>query len=542
MSQKQRSLIGGISLLGLAGIICKVVGVLYRIPLAGSIGPAGMGIYQQVYPSYNLMLTIASAGIPVAISRTVASCLARRDVRNARRVFRASAAMLTVLGLIMSLIMLAFSRQFAGAAGTPESALSFMSIAPSLFLVCAMSAFRGEMQGRRRMAPTAISQLIEQVGKVFIALPLASYMYSTGATEMECCARGAAGALIGTSCAEACALLFMMGCHFLSGKDLAAITQNEAIREQPYWEICRSIVGISIPISIGACIVPLANTIDSYMLVNIMKGYMADQDALIRYGVYSGLVLPLINVPTALAMAMSINLVPAIATGVALNDQEHIRRESAAGLRFASLIGLPCSVGMSMLAEPILSALYLGSGRYSPEQLHLGGELLTYSALTIVLFTQVQATSGILQGLKKQRIPMYTLLLGVVMKVALNYTLVRIPGFDIHGAPLASLLCYTVSMVPNLYYVSKYANMRLSVRELLLRPGLATLVMAGAVWGMIKLIGFSRLCRSLSAVLLVIVLAAGVYLVCAWLTRAIHPEDIPSSLRKRLRIGGRNHD
>ena len=534
MTQKQRSLIGGISLLGLAGIICKVVGVLYRIPLAGSIGPAGMGIYQQVYPSYNLMLTIASAGIPVAISRTVAACLARNDVRNARRVFRASAIMLTGLGLVMFTIMLAFSRQFANAAGTPESALSFMSIAPSLFLVCAMSAFRGEMQGRRRMAPTAVSQLIEQVGKVFIALPLATYMYGTGATPMECCARGAAGALIGTSCAEGVALLFMMACHFLTGKELAAIPQNEEIPAEPYRIICRNIILIAIPISIGACIVPLANTIDSYMLVNIMKGYMADEEALIRYGVYSGLVLPLINVPTALAMAMSINLVPAIATGVALNDQDHIRRESATGLRFASLIGLPCSVGMSMLAEPILSVLYLGSGRYTPEQIHLGGELLTYSALTIILFTQVQATSGILQGLKKQRIPMYTLLLGVVMKVALNYTLVRIPNFDIHGAPLASLLCYTVSMVPNLYYVSKYSGLRLSVMDLLVRPGLATAVMAAAVWGLKRLIGFERLCHSLPMVMLLIMAAAFVYLVSAILVRAVHKEDLPARLRRML--------
>ena len=536
MSQKQRSLIGGISLLGLAGIICKVVGVLYRIPLAGSIGPAGMGIYQQVYPSYNLMLTIASAGIPVAISRTVASCLARNDVRNARRVFRASAVMLTGLGLIMSLIMLAFAGSFAQAAGTPESRLSFMSIAPSLFLVCAMSAFRGEMQGRRRMAPTAISQLIEQVGKVFIALPLASYLYSTGASPMDSCARGAAGALIGTSCAEACAMLFMMACHFLSGKELAAVVQDENLPVESYRQISRNIIFIAIPISIGACIVPLANTIDSYMLVNIMKGYMPDADALVRYGVYSGLVLPLINVPTALAMAMSINLVPAIATGVALNDREHVQRESATGLRFASLIGLPCSIGMSMLAEPILSVLYLGSGRYTPEQLHLGGELLTFSALTIVLFTQVQATSGILQGLKKQRIPMYTLLAGVVLKVALNYTLVRIPHFDIHGAPLASLLCYTVSMVPNLYYVSKYSGLRLSWRELLLRPGLATAVMAAAVWGMRQLFGFERLCHSLSLVLLTILVAAGVYLVCALLTHAIHREDIPGRVRRWLHI------
>ena len=191
---------------------------------------------------------------------------------------------------------------------------------------------------------------------------------------------------------------------------------------------------------------------------------------------------------------------------------------------------------MSMLAEPILAVLYMGSGRYTPEQIHLGGELLTYSALTIILFTQVQATSGILQGLRKQRIPMYTLLIGVAMKIALNYTLVRIPGFDIHGAPLASLLCYTVSMVPNLYYVSKYSGMRLSFQELLLRPGIATAVMALAVWALRKAIGFDRLCRSLPMVLLVILLGACVYVLAAGFTHAIHRDDIPARIRKLLRI------
>ncbi|MBQ8082221.1 MAG: polysaccharide biosynthesis protein, partial [Clostridia bacterium] len=435
MTQKQRNMVGGISVLGLAGLICKVVGVLYRIPLAAGIGPAGIGIYQQVYPSYNLMLTIASAGIPVAISRMVAAHLAQNDPRNARRVFRCSAAMLTGLGVLMAAIMMLFSQQFADATGTHEANLSFLSIAPSLFFVCTMSAFRGEMQGRRRMVPTAISQLIEQVGKVFIALPLANYLFSTGLNPMDACARGAAGALVGTSVAECVALLFMMACHFLSGKELSAIPQDETKRPLSYSYLCKHIVLVAIPISIGACIVPFANAIDSYMLVNIMSLDMPRQDALIRYGVYSGLVLPLINVPTAIAMAMSINLVPSVSTGFALNDQALVQRESATGLRLASLIGFPCSIGMSMLAEPILSVLYGGGGRYTPEQIHLGGELLTFSALTILLFTQVQATSGILQGLKKQRIPMYTLLVGVLCKITLNYALVHIPGFNIHGAP-----------------------------------------------------------------------------------------------------------
>ena len=535
MTQKQKNLVGGISILGIAGLICKVVGVMYRIPLASGIGPQGIGIYQQVFPSYNLMLTVSSAGIPVAISRMVAAYIAQNDVRNARRVVRISLLMLTVTGALMSLVMALLSHRLADAVGTPEAHLSFLSIAPSLFLVCVMSAFRGEMQGRRRMTPTAVSQLIEQVGKVFIALPLANYMFSQGKDIVDASARGAAGALLGTSVAEGVALLFMMATHFLTGKELNAVVQDESRRPVPFKSLAGQIIAVAIPISIGACIVPLANTVDSYMLKNLMSRWMTGEEALVRYGIYSGLVLPLINVPTAVAMAMSINLVPSVSAGMALSDMDHVRRESATGLRLASVIGFPCSIGMSLLAEPILSVLYLGSGRYTPEQIHLGGELLTFSALTIVLFTQVQATSGILQGVRKHRIPMYTLIAGVACKITLNYILVNIPPVNIHGAPFASLLCYAVSMIPNLYYVAKYTGLKLNVKELLIRPCLSTAVMALAVWLMKRLLGPDKLNHSMFWLLLVIAAAVAVYGVSALLTGAVQKTDLPRKLRRFAR-------
>ena len=447
----------------------------------------------------------------------------------------ASVLILSAVGLVMSLVMGILSPLFADAVGTPEARLSFLAIAPSLLLVCIMSAFRGEMQGRRRMTPTAVSQLIEQVGKVFIALPMANYMYGQATNIVDASAAGAAGALLGTSIAEGVALLFMTATHFLTGKELDTIVQDESRAPVSYRKLAWQIIVVAIPISIGACIVPLANTVDSYMLKNLMSAWMTDEEALVRYGIYSGLVLPLINVPTAIAMAMSINLVPSVSAGMALKDMDHVRRESATGLRLASVIGFPCSVGMSLLAEPILSVLYLGSGRYTPEHIHLGGQLLTYSALTIVLFTQVQATSGILQGIRKHRIPMYTLVAGVACKITLNYILVNIPSVNIHGAPFASLLCYTVSMVPNLYYVAKYTKLRLSLKDLVLRPALSTAVMAGCVLGIRAAMGTERLNHSMALLFLTIGAAIVVYVIAALLTGAVRKSDLPRKLRRFAR-------
>ncbi len=536
MTQKQKNLIGGISLLGLVGLICKVVGVLYRIPLAQMIGAQGMGVYQQVFPSYNLLLTISSAGIPVAISRMVAHYLALNDKRNADRVFKSALVMLTLFGFVATIVLMLFRKELALQKGTEDAALGYLMIAPSLFFVCVMSAFRGQMQGRRRMAPTAVSQLIEQVGKVFIALPVAGYFASFGTTNLQGFSLGAAGALLGTSIAEMFALLYMMIKHFLSKKELQNMVQDESIHPLSYKYLSLQILHVSIPITLGACIVPLAGEIDSFMLVNIMDKYMQEGEALISYGVLTGLVFPLINVPTALAMAMSVNLVPSISAGVAKQDTVHVKNEIASGLRFASLIGFPCSIGLSMLSEPILMSLYFRGGNYNQGQLLLGSQLLSVSALTILLFTFVQATSGILQGLKKQRIPMYTLFLGVLAKIALNYTLVKIPSINIHGAPFASLLCYFVSMVPNLYYVAKYGKVRFDVKDLIVKPLCASGLMALVVFALMAMFGKNSLNNSLTLVVITIIIACITYFVGALLFGAVKKEDLPNKLVRKIKF------
>ena len=533
MTQKQKTLVGGVSILGLAGLICKVVGVLYRIPLAHLIDPMGMAIYHKVFPAYNLLLTISSAGIPVAISRMVSHYVTKDEPENARRIFRTALSMLCALGLVTTLLLMLFSNQVAAWQGTEEAFAGYLCIAPSLFFVCAMSAYRGYMQGKRHMLPTAISQLIEQVGKVAIALPLAAVGMAKGGVVW-----GAAGALLGSTIGEAAALVYMMVQHRrAAGKEVGEL-QRENIELLQGKTIAKRLITVAIPITLGACIVPLAGFIDSVMLTQLMEAAgMAREDALIRYGAYSGPVLTLINVPTALAMAMSTNLVPSIASGLARGDQEYVKSETATGLRMASVIGFPCSIGMSVLAQPILYLCYRGS--YTAAQLDVAAELLTVSSLTIVLFTMVQATSGILQGAGKQRIPMYTLLLGVALKIALNYTLVGIPGVDIHGAPFASLLCYTASMIPNLYFVCKHTGYRFNAMDVIVKPLMCSLVMGGAVWALWHFV-FGYAGHLTGPVLLIgiglcVMIGAALYAVLALKTKTVRKEDLPGKVRRFLK-------
>lgn len=519
MSSTQKSILSGMTILSVVGLICKIVGALYRIPLAWLIGDEGMGTYQLVFPTYNMLLTISSAGLPVAISRMVSFTLARDDPRNARRIFRVALCLLSTLGLIATLLMLVMSPTLALRSGDPSTQPGFVAIAPALLLVCAMSALRGFMQGQQNMVPTAISQLIEQVGKVFVALPLAYFGMRISV------AYAAAGVLLGTSIAEGVALLYMVVIYRRKRAAFDALPQNPDETPLAVRPLLKRLLSLSIPITLGACIVPIASFIDSGLLLNrLVDAGIERTSALGLYGRYSGYVLTLINVPTALAVAISMSLVPSISSAMARGDGKTMRRQSSLGLRLSFVVGLPCSIGMSLLSSQILSLIYHFD---TPEALRVTAELLSLSSLTIVLFTVVQSTSGILQGLRKQRIPMYTLMAGVAVKVLLNYTLIGMPGINIYGAPIASLTCYTISMLPNLWYVRKYTGMKLDLKGILLRPALATALMGAVLALAIRLLPSGRLWT-----LVLVALGICTYAAFALLTGALTRDDLAPLLRR----------
>jgi stage V sporulation protein B len=521
MSRAQKSILSGVTILGVTGIVCKIIGVLFRIPLGRLIGNGGLGLYQLVFPTYSLLLTISSAGLPVAVSRMVSYCISQGDPKNARRVFRVALYMLMALGLAATIAMIAGSDLLTRQVGDPQTKQGFIAIAPSVFIVCVMSAFRGFLQGQQRMAPTAISQLIEQAGKVALALPLAV------AGSRQGIGQAAAGALLGTSVIEGVALVYIIFVYLRGKKALEVLPQDPSRSLIPIKTLMKRLAANAVPITLGACIVPLAAFIDSGMLVNRLKmiGFSGD-DARSMYELYSGLVITLINVPTALSAALGMSLVPAISGHFAQGNYEGIARQGSLGLRFSFLIGLPCSLGMSILARPILDFFYAGD-KFSPAKLALASEYLAVSALTVVIFMVVQSTASILQGLRKQRIPMYTLMAGVVFKILLNYVLVGIPGIDIHGAPIASLVCYTVSMIPNVYYVLKHAHMRFDFSNFVARPALATAVMAAAVYAGREVLPAGRI-----TTLLLVAIGIAVYIGAAFLFGAATKEDIRAMKRR----------
>jgi len=528
LSTKQQSIIGGVTVLGITGLICKLIAVLYRIPLAWLIGDQGLGTYQLVFPTYALLLTISSAGLPVAISRIVSFNLAKGDILNTRRTLKFALLILTLIGILGTVLMIALRTFLANRVGDPLTVSGFVAIAPSVAIVCAMSAFRGYMQGHHDMRPTAYSQLIESIGKIVIALPMAWYgsKIVTDGVEGINIGYAAAGALLGTSIAEAIALAYMYIIYRRRRHENDALVQNPEIPLQQPSAIIRKLLLLAVPITIGASIIPLASFIDSGMIVTRLvdgAGFARDI-ARAMYGRFSGYVITLINVPTALALAISMSMVPAISANMARGDNAAMKRSTHAGLRMAFLLGLPCSFGMSILAEPILAAVYPFK---TAEALQQTAQLLSFSSFTIILFTVVQATSGILQGMHKQRIPMYTLLVGVGFKVLINYFLIATPQINILGASIGSLVCYGISMVPNLYYVHKYTGLKPDPVPIFFKPLLASIAMTGVLYLLMSILPQTRLIT-----IGLIFVGAAVYAVVSILIGSIQKDEFAALIRR----------
>lgn len=521
MAVKPKSIVSGISVLGVTGIICKLVGVLYSIPLAAILGDTGLGMFQTVFPTYNLLLTVSSAGLPVAVSRMVSSYLAKEDPRNAGRVFKVALKILGILGAFCTLLMLICNGLLTRLVGVEEASAGFYAIAPCVAIVCVLSAFRGFVQGQQNMVPTAISQLIEQVGKVVLSLPLAAL----GMTRSV--ALGAAGALLGITIVEVLALLYMIIRYYRKANEFNSIPSNTTEPAARQKVLCEQLVRISIPITLTACIVPLAQFIDSTLMVKRLCIAGFDKDtATALYGIFSGMVIRLINIPTSLALAISMSLVPAISAARAVNNISAVRKQSDDGIRYAFIIGLPCALGMSVLAYEILGFFYQDT--LTAERLQIASELLTVSGLTVILFTVVQATSSILQGLRLQNLPAITMAIGVACKIILNYILIAIPSVNIHGGPIASVVCYSAAMIPNLILCCKHADIRFNWSGWVLRPGLAAAVMYGIEWGLKAVLPYGRI-----TTIIKVLVGIAVYFAAAFLLKAVTREDINAFRRKK---------
>lgn len=560
--KKGKSFVKGALILGIASLVVKLIGAGFKIPMTYLIDDDGMGLFNVAYQIYTFMFIVATAGFPAAISKMVAESLARDDENDAKRVFKTAFTLLTVIGIVGSLVLYIFASSLASLVGIPDAELGIKAIAPAIFFVSMASALRGYFQGRQNMYPTAFSEVIESTGKMVIGLLLAGlfmgmavnsglsgaidFVSKTVQSEHLRKVYASAGAIFGVTAGTFLSSLLLICIYlfialFLKRKAENSVSHtliNNKIR--PKSAILKELVLIAIPITIGASVSSLTTLIDMTtisrrLIVNpdvfdkyefmfsegtefakkaLQEGWNSAeinvQKATSLYGMYTGKALTMFNLPLTLVVALGTSIVPAISGELAKNNKVQARSITESAIRIALLFGMPCAIGMSVLSSGVLNLLFSTDNAKT---------VLSILSLAIIPVAVVQVTNAILQSYGKMYYPVINMLIGGSAKVIFNF--VAIPVLGIDGAPIGTFICYLIIAVINTIEIIKIADIKFNFYDVIIKPLIAALVMGVVGFGLAKALGSGRVMTMLS-----IMICGVVYLVMIFVVRAIKREDV----------------
>lgn len=508
----------GVVVLTVSNLLVKMAGLLFKIPMNYIVGDTGMGYYNSAYSIYTLFYMLSTSGLPVALSVMVSENRSRGQIAAAKRVYRLSLGLFVLTGLLVCALMLFASGSLAQLIRSEKSALSVAVAAPTMFFICASSAVRGYFQGCGNMLPTAVSQLIEAVGKLVIGIAAASYAIRMGYPIHVVAAYAVSGLTLGSLAG----MLYLLIAKFLRGdRDLLADGVAIDYVKPPVGDILRRFVKISIPITVSASVMSLTNTIDTAMIQRILTQSMSEEAAATLYGNYTSLAVPMFNLPPVLVYPIAYALVPAVAAAFSAGKREYAAKQIETSLRYAVIIGLPCALGLTVLAEPVLCMFYKDASAQT------AASLLTLLAPSSFFVCILAVTNSVLQACGEERKPVVSMLCGAAVKCVSSMMLLK--RYGITGAPLSTFLCYLTVTILNFAFVVKVSGIRLQFGTVFLRPLIGSVLCA-----MTALLVFHITNLCLPAILL----AAIVYAVVILWTGAISPDEI----RMLLRRGNRNED
>ena len=509
----------GAAVLAVAGILVKVMGVFFRVPLTNWVGAEGMSYYSSVYPFYTFFLLLSLAGIPVAISRMISERTAVKNYGGAHKVFETSIWLLGGIGFVSFLIM-HFGAGFIEnvVLNNPGTKYAIQAIAPSLFLVPVMAAYRGYFQGRQNMNPTAVSQLVEQFFRVSVGLLLGHALIKVGYDKF------AAGAIFGCTAGAGAGLAIAIVIYLLNRRVIMRqIHRNRSHEDlEPSKKIIKEILIIAIPITIGACIFPLINAIDSMMVMRRLQavGFTLDESRVL-FGKLGGYCASLVGMPQVLIQAIVMSLVPAIAAGHKLGDKEGVRENMQFAMRATMIIGFPCTVGMMVLALPILLLLY----PMQAEEVRETAVVFAIMAFSTLPMSPMVTLTGALQGIDRQMLPVRNLVVGAVAKVIITFILVGIRPINVNGASIGTIVCYIVAAYLNIRDVKKEAGVTFDLKATYIKPLISSAVMGVSAIVVYKVLMLIIKSNAISC-LMAIAFAVVVYGVMILITGTITLEEV----------------
>ena len=527
---RKQNYMHGAAILTVGVIIMKLLGFIYKVPLGNILGDEGYSMFIGAYSIYNIFFTLATAGLPVALSRMVAEADAHGRVRQEEKTFRVALATFAVIGVLFSLVLFLFPDWLArDYLENPDAAMSIRAMAPAILLVCLVSAYRGYCQGNGNMIPTTVDEVLEVLFKVISGLVIASMLLRAG----KGLPIGSAGAILGVSIGSVVSLAYMICYKHRHYRDLSApYTAGVVEPGEPGGEettdsslkIVRDLLAIGIPIALGACIMAILNSIDSKLCMNRLQSAARFSyfEAKVLYGVY-GKAQTFFNLPAAFITPLTISIVPAISAAFAKKDGATAAKISEDSMRIAAVIALPMGVGLSVMSEPIMRGFYPGSHE-------AGGLLLAIMGAASFFVCMLLMENAVLQASGKERYTMITMIVGGLVKIGVNWVLVARRPINIYGAPIGTLASYVTMCAMNLLFMSFTLERTPRVGRILFKGVFCSTIMGFSAWAVYglaqRLIHMPGRLGMLLCMFLAMGAAVVVYLICVVATSAVTREDL----------------
>ncbi len=512
MAKAQKNFLSGALILTVANVLVKIIGAIYKIPLANWIDTVGMNYYNDAYQIYSLLYVLSTAGVPVAIAKMVSESVVAKRLEEPKKILKISTGVFAVIGLGLMSLMMLFVEPLSNLLASDTANHCITLIAPAIFLVAISATVKGYFQGYKCMTPTATFQIIEAAFKL-VGLGIVGVMRLQGITDPMILA---CGGVLGVTFGSFAASVFMV-IRFLRekdlGKDLAGSLPSRTGRA-----IAKTTLTLAVPISLSSAVMSVTSTLDMFLVKwNLQEYGLSNEQVIDVYGAYAGGTSSLFNLVPAITITVGIAVLPFLTSALAAGKKEEAYTNMRSAAKVVSLLAMPCALGMSVMSEPIVKLLYTES--------YWEVVVPTLRLLAIsVFFVSFVSLSGVyLQAAGKVKTSLMTMGVGAVMKLTVNILAVRTIG--IMGAPLGTFACYTSIAALNIYFIRRYLGFRFPIKDTFLKPLICSIACCAAAYGVWKLLCVAGLSLKL-ALFPALMVAVAVYAVLLLLLRVLAKEDM----------------
>lgn len=519
-SKKNNFLVQG-SILAMAGILTRVIGIIYRVPLTNILGN-GIAAYSIAYDIYSLFLLISSLSLPLAVSKIVAARMARGEVRNAKKALKGSLIIAVSIGTVVSVLVFVFADELAEIWGFPSAAIALKVLAPTLFIMCILGVLRGFFQGMGTMMPTALSQIFEQIINAIVSVAAAYFLYDMGGKVGMSIEYGAAGGTLGTAMGALTALLFTMFVYYIYKRNFnRMVLRDRRSYEESYSELFKVLAVTIFPVLLSTTIYNISSIIDSAIYGNIMSdvfGFM-ESDYEGYWGIYSGHYRLLTTAPIAVASALSSAVVPSLIRSITNGDYRMLKSKMESTIRLTMIIAIPCGIGLTVLAEPILLMLFGRNEIFGDDVL-----LMRLAVFVVCAYSFSTITNSILQGIDKMKLPVIHSAVALLAHIIILPILLLLK-MDVFAVAVADIIFALMVCIMNIVAIKKHTGYRQECFKTFILPLVSAAIMGVAAWFVYE--GLNMLTNAvIISLMIAIILAVITYGVLLMIFKVVNENEI----------------